>query len=261
MILIAVVIAALILGCSMSVDKIATFIVGLLIFVAGLLAWRLQLLDKRKFEVAEQVVTVSSKVAEAIRVLRTRHDMNGFVEAESLGPRAIFRAKRRFYYGIPEAKLRAFEEVYKELAPTMVLARLYLSDAIASRMETLQFAFEAVKYAAYKLGQIDPEHPGDILFLPGDRPPLDQPEEPDDTPSDEEMIKIQDEELEVRFLPFLSLDQDEDDLSQRITTMGRDLDRLCRPYKSVDPWRFLARFVSMFMPGGEDDDRTQGRDV
>jgi hypothetical protein len=241
----------------MTPERLATFLAALFVFMAGLFAWRLQLVEKREFEVAEQLVTVFSKVSEALRVLRTRHDMNGFDGSKIVGARAVFRAQRKFYYGIPEDKMEAFEEVYKDLAPTVVLARHYLSDAIAKRMAVLQFAFESVKYAAFKLGEIDPEAPGDILFFVGDRPPLDRPEDPSEGYTEEEMIKIQDEELESRFLPFLSLGTDEDTLSQRIAEMGADLDRLCRPYKSVDPWRFFGRFWRMFVFAGDTEEQAK----
>jgi hypothetical protein len=42
-------------------------------FVWGLVAWRLQLLDKRRFEVTEKVMVVYTKVAQAISVLRILH--------------------------------------------------------------------------------------------------------------------------------------------------------------------------------------------
>jgi len=53
-------------------------LVALAVFLFGLVAWRLQLLDKRRFEVAEQALIVHSKVTEALRVLRQRNSWKGF---------------------------------------------------------------------------------------------------------------------------------------------------------------------------------------
>ena len=64
-------------------------------FVWGLVAWRLQLLDKRRFEVTEQVMVLYTKVAQAISVLRIRHScycfgktpIQTFLDASPLAPR------------------------------------------------------------------------------------------------------------------------------------------------------------------------------
>ena len=47
------------MGCSVPIQTS-------ILFVFGLLAWRLQVVDKRRFEVTEQVTVVYTKVAQVI---------------------------------------------------------------------------------------------------------------------------------------------------------------------------------------------------
>jgi hypothetical protein len=47
-----------------------TMVGALLIFILGLLAWRQQLIDKRRFEVAEEVMVMYAKLAAQVRMLR-----------------------------------------------------------------------------------------------------------------------------------------------------------------------------------------------
>ena len=150
-------------------------LVALAVFLFGLVAWRLQLLDKRRFEVAEHALLVHTKVTEALRVLRQRNSWKGFREAwnKELGEGEYdrynhYRARRRWQYHIPDEKMKSFEEVYKELAPTIELARLYLSLEAATLLMCLSGHFEKVRQASYDLIRI--EQPNDSIDPENDEP-------------------------------------------------------------------------------------------
>ncbi len=222
-----------------------------LLFLAGLLAWRQQLLDKRKFEVAEQALVTFSKIAEGLRVLRQRNDWTGMHEwIESQKPANNYRrhlARREWMYRIPEGKRSEFEFALRELGPTRVLASLYLTPSVDRQLLVLWLSYQRVLSAAEMLMSIDPATDKSI-------DPANDPEpnpEPDYDTSENEMTPEQEieqerEQLPIRFTnPFPN---SPDDISSAVAQAQITIHELCKPYADINPYSFLGRLGSSLIP-------------
>jgi hypothetical protein len=230
------------------IAPILTFV----LFVGGLLAWRLQLLDKRRFEVAEQVLVLHAKLTQRLSYIRTRPDWSGFKVVDTKSHRDHYRQMRRYYYAIPAEKMAAWDEVYKEHAPTVVLAGLYLTNDIRDRLILMALYFERVRFASIDLVHIEPEPSIDKEFIDGEpRPEADEHEEPDDEAREDKMREIEEAQLPIRF--WSTKDGHKDEIQDSIRRDSKVLNELCKPYKSLNPWRFLQRYLLMFVPSRERD--------
>jgi hypothetical protein len=227
-------------------------IVAFVLFFCGLLAWRLQMIEKRRFEVAEQTIVAFTKSMEALQTIRARHDYYGFdyPRGASRTPQLdYYRAMRKWHYEIPRIKLETLRDAHKDYLATMALAALYLNADVAQTMSVLDQRIAQVKQAANKLARISLYEPKDeafgetlspLLELEEEGPPPDWEEEP----SQEELLKVEALNTPIRFhSPGL-----DDPLSKEIATEINNLERACRPYKSLNPWRFIKSYLSMFVP-------------
>jgi hypothetical protein len=232
-------------------------LVALAVFLFGLVAWRLQLLDKRRFEVAEQALIVHSKVTEALRVLRQRNSWKGFRDEwkKELGDDYTryhsYRERRRWQYQLPDEKMKAFEDVYKELGPTVELTRLYLSLEAANILAFLHGHFDQVKQASYDLIRI--EQPNDSVDPENAEPaPLDEAPPPFD--DEEELTPEQEKIIEqmaftIRFEQRGKFGVADDQMTIIIREQFERLQVVCKPYTNTNPYWFLWRLLaSLFLP-------------
>jgi hypothetical protein len=225
---------------------------GLLAFIAGLLAWRQQLLDKRRFEVAEQALLTYGKIAQALQVLRERNSYTGMSEfIESRKPAnnyRRYRAAREWQYGFPEDKQRAFNEAYKDLDSVRALANLYLSTEVADALGTLKQVYFRIREASRYLIMIDMD-PNKTID------PQNQMDDPtpemDYMPEDNELTAEQEQDLEKHAFPIRFMSDppsEEDDVYREIYTNGLKLEKLCKPYTDLNPYLFLKRLaLSLFL--------------
>lgn len=238
-----------------------TITFGLLAFVVGLLAWRQQLLDKRKFEIAEQALVGFAKVAEAIHELRQRprawEGMYVWVEERyrALVPKggkiSDYRwhmGRREFWYRLDPKALARYEEVHAELEPIRTLVRTYLSKEIEDQLLVLRSQFWSVRGAAEVLSEINPNPPSDPdHYFDGEPVTLDpgDPAEAKWTP--EEEIK-----MEASFLPqrweATPFDDHPDRIVVKIQNAETELKRLCQPYMDINPYSFLKRLFQSLNP-------------
>jgi hypothetical protein len=231
-----------------------TLLGALFIFTLGLLAWRHQLLDKRKFEVAEQVVVYFAKMAAQIRILRQRHGHAGMAEFVSgkvksftpsaLGPSLAAQkelARREFIYRIPDEKRAVFNELAKEYEATIKLARLYLSDAIADYLTALDTYYQSIELAAAVLPRIYPNPSADRHVF---SVPL-----PDTDLFGIETVRDEAIEDERRLLPYrFHTDGVGDTLDILLDTVSAALNIACRPYTEQGPYKFLWNFGRTLLP-------------
>jgi hypothetical protein len=222
-------------------------VAGLLAFIAGLLAWRQQLLDKRRFEVAEQVLLTFSNVKDGIRVLRQRNSYDGMREHIKVDPANHYRyhmATREWQYGIPKEKQQAFNEVFKHLAPARVLARLYLNEDIGRCLDQISLCYSLVLDASRRLPALDPYPSVD----PHNEEP---PPEQDYMPEDDELTNEQQQVVEKQLFPIRFgpefFDQD-DPIAKRIREAEAKLHLLCAPYTDLNPYQFLKRLLLSLFP-------------
>jgi hypothetical protein len=230
--------------------KLLPVIVGFFLFLAGLLAWRQQLLDKRKFEVAEQVLVAYAKVAEALRVLRERNPYAGSSEwIAAQRPENNYRhylARRDWMYRIPEKKLEAFEAIYKELSPAEVLASVYLSTPIVAKLVGLKIAFMQVKKASRDLMSIHPSRYVDPQREDDDAIPETDYDDSDDPMTPEEELALEKEQLPIRFVGPIK--DYPDTMTALIAQNQMRLHELCQPYTDINPYSFLFRLCLSLFP-------------
>lgn len=148
------------------------------LFLLGLLAWQKQLTDKRRFEVAEQMLVTFNRIAHAIQQVRTRHRWwSGFVIPNPTPSRfEQERMRRRARYSIPEERMKALEAEMAALRPTYVLARMYLRPGIAEKLLVLERVVDEVKDAAERLPALDPRTELEPKLEPEDWEPLGEPD-------------------------------------------------------------------------------------
>lgn len=223
-----------------------TPIVGLVAFITGLLAWRMQLLDKRRFEVADQALVTFAKIHVRIADLRTRHSDWSYLGQDRLSPREQVTYMRVRRYSIPEAKEVAFKEVYKELSPAIVLSKLYLDLDIVQCLNELEFAVQKVRRASAELVAIAPDKSAEFEELVNDPAPPSFEDGDDEGYDDREARwrRIEKAALPIRFMdtPDFRTDLLTNELAARLFTARDKLQKLCKPYQDVGPWHFLARF-------------------
>lgn len=232
---------------------------ALLIFTLGLLAWRQQLLDKRRFEVAEQVLVMFAKLVAQIRILRQRHNYAGMSEwiGSELGEadhteEQRYRkhmARREWQYRIPEEKQKAFNEVYKDFTPTVALARMYLSGEIVTALQRIEDRYELVVRAANVLVYINPDpsiDPHNQSDEHGEHIIPSWPYGPDE-PDEQEAIEKEKEHFPIRFEKL----REPDAFDIKMDTEQASLALACKPYTDQGPYRFLRSFLVTLLPSGQ----------
>ena len=222
------------------------------LFVLGMLVWQKQLIDKRRFEVAEQVLVVFNRASTAIQQLRTRHPWyedrpEQFHRLSHYAQEASWRTVR---YAIPEDRLKALNEELAPLLPTCVLAKMYLPPEIAKDLRVLDNAVHQVKVAASRLIHIDPRAHIEVPVEPEDFQLVGDPDYPEEDEFGPAQI-AQHETVAAELLPIRFVDRDfltgeplkMDPLSTEIELARARLEQACRPYQ-VPP--SLLRFVNGF---------------
>lgn len=179
-------------------------IVTFSLFLLGLLAWQQQLSDKRRFEVAEQVLVTFNRIAYAIRQVRQRHRWWHLVDMPDPVPSHYEQEKcyRLARYSIPEETLKALDTEMANLRPTHVLAKMYLRPDIATNLLVLERTVAKVKDAAERLPRIDPRAALEPKIDPEDFEPLepDYPQDPDEYPfNQEQQEKVGADLMRIRF--------------------------------------------------------------
>ena len=103
-----------------------------------------------------------AKLSAQLKLLRQPHSYEGmreYIEYEQkIDPNNHYEthmAMREWQYRIPEKKLEAFNEVYKDYTATIAVAQLYIPE-IVTHLLTLEAIRWRVENAAAVLGKIDP---------------------------------------------------------------------------------------------------------
>src|SRR4051812_22906482 len=142
-----------------------TFLGALVVFTLGLLAWRQQLLDKRKFEVAEAVLLAFTKLEAAIESVRSSRPQGGasdYVTKElgiDPGNRySYYMGVRKWYYRITPEQREELTTAFKEFTSAWTLASIYLPEAPHIMSAASDYYWKLLR-AATVLGEIDPRPP------------------------------------------------------------------------------------------------------
>lgn len=231
----------------MEVIKILlAFFGALIVFTLGLLAWRQQLLDKRKFEVAEQILLAFNKLKSAIQSARAVQPQEGMYEyiTKELGIDPAkhydyYMGMREWYYRITPEHREELSAAYKEFNSAFTLASIYIPETTGI-MSTLSTCYWQLLRAAKILGKIDPRPPqgpfwSDMLHeLP------DWSDNPDYEPTPESQIEKEKEHLWARY-------EDDPRDADAMNTIMNDaeyrLEETCEPHTHQGPYEFLKRFL------------------
>jgi hypothetical protein len=220
------------------------------LFLLGLLAWQKQLTDKRRFEVAEQVLVTFNRVAHAIQQVRTRHRWWLLLKTPSatLSRFEQERIRRRARYSIPDERMKALETELATLRPTYVLARMYLRPGIAEKLLVLERVVDEVKDAAERLPALDPRTELEPKVEIEDWEPLGEP----DYYEEEEFNEEQQKQVGASLMSIRFEQRDAasgraksgDEQLQRIDVARDALEVDCVPYQtSPSLLAFIGRFL------------------
>lgn len=223
-----------------------TFIGALFVFTLGLLAWRQQLLDKRKFEVAEAILLAFDKLKSAIQAARAVPPQEGMFDyitkERGIDPQkhyAYYMGMREWYYRITPEQREELSAAYKEFNSAFTLASIYVPEATGI-MSTLNGAYWQFQRAAKILGKIDPRPPRDPYWsdmlheLPA------WPDNPDFQPTPESQIEKEKEHLGARYEDD---PRDADAMNTIMWDAEHRLEETCEPYTHQGPYEFLKRFL------------------
>lgn len=233
-------------------------IVGFSLFVLGLLGWQKQLTDKRRFEVAEQVLVTFNRIAYAIQQARQRHRWWHLVEMPNPPPSHYTQEQfyRKVRYSIPDETQNALRTEMANLRPTYVLAKMYLRFDIAERLLVLEKVVDQIADAAERLTNIDPRASLEPKEAIEDFEPLepDYPEDPDEGVFDQaQQEKVGGDLMRIRFEnrdPETGKARVGDDLLMRLEVARVALETGCRRYQ-VSPsllgflWRFFLSLIGL----------------
>ena len=120
----------------------ATSITGPLLtvglFLLGLCAWREQLLAKRRFEVAEQVLTATYAALDALSAIRSVGMWGGEMDAIEVAPDTPKReAERIKTAGAYFARAQRTREAFASLRTAQVLAEIHLDPRAAKAIDEI----------------------------------------------------------------------------------------------------------------------------
>jgi len=231
----------------MEVIKILlTFAGALFVFTLGLLAWRQQLLDKRKFEVAEQILLAFDKLKSAIQDTRAappRDGMYDYITKErGIDPSkhyAYYMCMREWYYRITPEHREELSVAYKEFSSAFTLASIYLPEA-TSIMSTLSRSYWQLLRAARVLGEIDPRPPRGAFWSDMLHELPNYADNPDYEPTPASQLEKENEHLWARYEDD---PRDTDAMNTIMMDAENKLEQACMPYTHQGPYEFLKRFA------------------
>jgi hypothetical protein len=127
------------------------------IALLGLRAWYWQLVAKRRFEVAEQAMTVFERANDALSAIRTQVLFGGDERVEI--PQGLDAAERAAHrkYGTYFVRLNDHVEAFKSIRLAQVLCELHISQKAADALHVLFVVRHRVQNAAYMLITEDQE--------------------------------------------------------------------------------------------------------
>ena len=228
------------------------FFGALFVFTLGLLAWRQQLLDKRKFEVAEVILLAFDKLKstiEAVRAFPPQEGMMTYITKElGIDPQKhydYYMGMREWYYRITPEQRKGLSAAQKEFSSAYTLASIYLPETTGI-LSTLNTCYWQLIQAAKVLGEIDPRPPRGEYWKDMLHELPDYSDDPDYEPTPKSQIELEQKHLWARY-------EDDPHDVDAMNTIMRDaqnrLEEACDPHIEQGPYEFLHRFLmTLWMP-------------
>jgi hypothetical protein len=199
-----------------------TYLTPFILFVLGVVLWRLQLVAKRKFEVAEQALTAFSKAADGLSILR--NPMIWGTESASVEVPEDISAedqKRVRTYNVYAARSQSIGGAFAELRTAQILVDLHLGAAVAKPMEVLITARGQVAGAVaalYAGPRFDPEGADPKLVI------------------DHRNFEVSMRRRTAEHRGKDGKPDDTDEMSQQVDAARAELEAACRPFLDHPPW-------------------------
>jgi hypothetical protein len=220
-----------------------TYLIPFVLFVLGVLLWRLQLGAKRRFEVAEQILTAFQRASDGLSRLRDRFIYTGELaaaevpkvadEGEGFRRTVDKREEERVrLHNVYVARAESVAPAFAELRAAQLLAELHIGRAAADAVDVLfrgrHQVFQAIS-GLHGAVQFDSEH---------------------GRATAEQIQQHREREVALRRNIAEQRDsktgkpEDTDALSQQIDEAKATLERMCRPFLEDPPWlRKLSDFL------------------
>jgi hypothetical protein len=186
------------------------------LFICGVVVWRLQLVAKRRFEVAEQTLTAFYRASDGVSRLRSPMLWAGELASVEI-PKDVDKKdeKRVRDYGVYAARAEAAAPAFAELRTAQILAEIHLGRSAAQAIDVLfrsrQEVFAAVE-ALYRAGLDGPVAAEHEDFQKSMRRLVTEHRHADRTPAGD------------------------DKLSNRIDVARAGVESACRPFLDDPPW-------------------------
>jgi hypothetical protein len=216
------------------------------VFTLGLLAWRQQLLDKRRFEVAEEVLLAFDKLKSAIQAARavpSREGMYDYITKErGIDPMkkyAYYMGMREWYYRITPDQREELSAAYKEFNLARTLASIYIPE-VTGILSTLSTCYWQLLRAAKILGEIDPRPPRDEFWSDMLHELPEWADDPDYEPTPASQTEKEKEHLWARYEDD---PRDADAMNSIMWDAEHRLEQACEPHTHQGPYEFLKRFL------------------
>jgi hypothetical protein len=212
-----------------------SYLIPFILFVAGVILWRLQLGAKRRFEVAEQTLTAFQRASDGLSRLRDKFIYTGELAAaqvpkdddeDSDFPRKVDKSEeeRVRLHNVYVARADAAAPAFGELRAAQILAEVHFGRAAADAVDVLFRARQQVYVAIDGLhgaARFDPHH---------ERATAQEIQENRlrDVALSRNIAEHRDNET--------GKPDDTDVLSQQIEEAKATLENMCRPALEDPPW-------------------------
>jgi hypothetical protein len=212
-----------------------SYLIPFVLFVLGLILWRLQLGAKRRFEVAEQTLTAFERASDGLSRLRDPFIYTGELAAAEVPkvadegegfPREVDKTEKERVrlHNVYVARAESVAPAFAELRAAQILAEIHIGRAAADAVDVLFRGRHQVFQAISELHgavQFDPEH---------------------ERATAEQIRQHRERGVTLRRNIAEHRDNktgkpvDTDALSQKIDEAKATLESMCRPFLEDPPW-------------------------
>lgn len=208
-----------------------TSLLTVVLFVFGVVVWRLQLVAKRRFEVAEQALSAFYRASDGLSRLRGTMLWEGELALVEVPPNLDKEQEMRVRrYNVYAARAEAAAPAFAELRMAQILAEIHLGSAAAKAMDVPVRCRQEVFVA------VDELHGG----LPSSAAGLQGDALKEHNELQASMRRAISERRRADGTP-----RDDDELSKKLDVAKLELEAACRPFLDDPPWlKKVARALS-----------------
>lgn len=184
--------------------------------ILGLAAWRFQLIEKRRYEIAEQALTAAEAAVDALKFARSRITFAGEGLTRKADPgESESETKAKNFCFVPVERLKNSNDTFKEVFRLQALCEFHFGPEAKGPFSEVISVHEEIRNLALTLMDMaDDEHDGDLGRRDARR------------------------RIRAKLYGTASGEQPEDVIGERIEKVNRDVKRIFGPYLRPG-WREL----------------------